>query len=130
MAASCRDAEPSLWLRGVPPASLTTPTFDETVASWAQDVAHDVEEARFNGILYLFGDGSGGKFTADPRRRRVGAAFCAMIPDGEGGWSFHGGTVGGLAGRQTVPRAELLAFALACERTRWKIISLIIVDCS
>ena len=122
IAASCREAEPSLWLRGVLPTSLTTPTSDEEMASWAVDVGRDVEEARHCDVLFLSGDGSGGKSTDDPRRRRVGAGYCAMMPDGEGGWSFHGGTVGGLAGRQTVPRAELLAFAFACERTRGKMI--------
>ena len=49
--------------------------------------------------------------------RRVGAAFCVIILDGEGGWAFRGGATGSLAGaRRTVPTAELLAFAPAPER--------------
>ena len=79
------------------------------------EVGRSVEEARYCGTLSLFGDGSGGQFTDGPRRRRVGAGFCAIVPDGEGGWCFLGGCIGGLAGRQTVPRSELLAFALALE---------------
>ena len=120
LALPSHEAEPSLRLRGAPPTRLATPRFDEDKMRWMLDVGRPVEEARRCGVLYLFGDGSGGQFTDDPRRRRVGAGYCAVAPDGEGGRRFPGGGAGGLAGRQTVPRSELLAFALALESTSGK----------
>ena len=59
--------------------------------------------------LIVYGDGSGGPHSADPRRRRCGRAVCTLVPDGEGGWRVDGGIGRGLTGRQTVPRAELQA---------------------
>ena len=84
----------------------------------------EFEQARGDdGVLPLFGDSSGGIHSDDPRRRRVGAGFCSITFDPEAGtWSFEGGMVGGVPARQTVPRAELLAFALALEASRGNIV--------
>eukprot|EP00959_Pyramimonas_sp_CCMP1952_P264853 5538068-Pyramimonas_sp.AAC.1 len=58
-----------------------------------------------------------GQCRSDPRRRRAGAAVIAM-QSRFGEWVPWGGILSGLDGPfQTVPRAELLAFALALEHS-------------
>eukprot|EP00959_Pyramimonas_sp_CCMP1952_P201501 4213568-Pyramimonas_sp.AAC.1 len=64
------EANPTLWLRGIPPRDFTHPEVPDIDR---QDYVRfgDYEEARVPGRrLYLFGDGSGGTHGADPRRRR------------------------------------------------------------
>ena len=91
LALPSHEAEPSLRLRGAPPTRLATPRFDEDKACRVLGVGRP---ARPRGALYLFGDGSGGKCTDDLRRRRAGARYCAIVPDGEGGRRFLGGGAG------------------------------------
>jgi hypothetical protein len=69
------------------------------------------------GFVCVFGSGSGGEFSDGPRRRRVGAATVAL--DGSTfDWEPCAGFSITVPGKvQTVPRAELTAFAEALERT-------------
>ena len=67
--------------------------------------------------MTVFGDGSGGRYSDDPRKRRCGAAvatvwWCAQ----SGQWKQGAMKVRPLAGPlQSVPRAETLALAMALE---------------
>jgi hypothetical protein len=68
--------------------------------------------------LWLFGDASGGKFTASPRLRRVGLAVVHMR-----GYSAMAAVRGPLAGpRQVVPCGELKALAVALWGSRGDVI--------
>jgi ribonuclease HI len=114
------EAQPALWLRGVAPAVLTTPRYDEELAQGAAaSFGGDLDELRdVLGFLTVFGDGSGGIFSSDPRRRRCGTAIVIMQRGPEGVWVPAWGRALPLAGRrQTVPRAEIFAFVLALEET-------------
>ena len=119
---------PSLWLRGLPPSSLTTPSFVDgrggatvwTVGRDGDDFERPLEAdltARawrdLQAFLVVFGDGSGGQFSSDVRRRRVGAAAVVMEITPHGLRRLAGVACGLDGRRQTVPRAELRAFALA-----------------
>ena len=68
----------------------------------------------------VFGNGPGGRFSSDPRRRRCGvaAAVVRMIP-GTTRWETGGGvSVISVGHVLAIPRAELLAFALCLEGPR------------
>ncbi|CAK0827382.1 unnamed protein product [Prorocentrum cordatum] len=114
------EVEPSFWLQSVAPARLATPTFDEERVARAEVViGGPLDHCRDSTtVVTVFGDGSGGRFSVDPRRRRCGAAiaFLARGPDGK--WQAAAGRYVPLVGsRQTVPRAEILAFVLALGST-------------
>ena len=116
------ETTPCLWLRGLPPASWTRYTCPEGVSNFERKTGcwEDVEGQRGeDGFLDVFGDGSGGKHSADPRLRQcgVGVAVLQTFNDGEDP-QLLAGIVAGLPGpRQTVPRAELWAFLLALRST-------------
>ena len=55
------------------------------------------------------GDGSGGRFTSDPRLRRCGWAMVAIRPVDDFDFQYLGHALGGVPGRQTTPRAEAMA---------------------
>ena len=110
---------PVLWLRGVPPKSYTHLSVfpDENLRTLGRTPISAVEPYPSFGCVVVFGDGSGGAHSADPRRRRCGTAVIAMQPNGQGGWRLAWGISTPLGGqRQTVPRSELLAFAIALEQ--------------
>ncbi|CAK0906416.1 unnamed protein product, partial [Prorocentrum cordatum] len=76
------------------------------------------EQARVPGRKpCIFGDRSGGVRGADPMGRKVGIGVAATkMIDGE--WNMTAGTMAYLPGRrQTAPRAEFTAFAIAIEET-------------
>ena len=75
----------------------------------------ELDDYRRDGVLTLFGDGSGGKHSDDQRRRRCGTAV-ATLEWREGTWCQGAMIAAPLAGpHQTVPRSETLALALALE---------------
>ena len=125
-----QDQLPSLWLRGLPPSSLTTPSFVDGrggATVWTVGRAGDEDDDECplepdllaqawrddQGFLVAFGDGSGGQFSSDVRRRRVGAAAVVMELTPQGLCRLGGAACGLDGRRQTVPRAEMRAFALA-----------------
>ncbi|CAK0814648.1 unnamed protein product, partial [Prorocentrum cordatum] len=66
--------------------------------------------------ITIFGDASGGKHGTDERRRRVGVGLAVIEVCGPR-WRLAAGAIATLPGRrQTVPRGEIFAFALALEQ--------------
>ncbi|CAK0876322.1 unnamed protein product [Prorocentrum cordatum] len=69
------DADPALWLRGIPSVALTTPTFEPLTGRDGWEFVGAVREGlpswegarNAEGELFLFGDGSGGAFSDDVR---------------------------------------------------------------
>ena len=79
--------------------------------------AGTLEDYRRDGGLTVFGDGSGGKHSDDQRRRRCGAAV-AVLEWREDAWQLGAMLAVPPPGpRQSVPRSETLALALALENT-------------
>ena len=70
------EQDPALWLRGVCPVALTTPTFDESKAAWVELVGATFDSLRETAadVVHIFGDGSGGA------RRTLGGAASAPRP--------------------------------------------------
>ena len=101
-----RETQHSLWLRGVPPTSLTVPRFkDVGDDDWVvpRDVREllpplDALDRDSSGEMFAFRDGSGGRRSSGPRRRRVGAAATSMRRTVEGGRELLSGAASALAG--------------------------------
>ncbi|CAK0881441.1 unnamed protein product, partial [Prorocentrum cordatum] len=118
-------AEPCLWLRGLPPTGWTRYEYPEG-ASEFEHVAGDWDTAAEqyggeDGFLDVFGDGSGGEHSDDPRLRQcgVGAVILQVSLQAPGELRVAAGVAAGLLGpKQTVPRSELQAFLIALRRTR------------
>eukprot|EP00969_Alexandrium_andersonii_P186316 8231046-Alexandrium_andersonii.AAC.1 len=58
-------------------------------------------------------DGSGGRYTSSPRKRRCGWACVHLAPDCS---DIMGSVWGPLPDKQTVPRAELYALVMLLQR--------------
>ncbi|CAK0841205.1 unnamed protein product [Prorocentrum cordatum] len=75
-------ASPAMWLRGVPASSLTTPVFCDLRAEQAAvslGTGGTLEATRReDGFVVVYGDGSGEKYSDDPRRRRCATSIGAM----------------------------------------------------
>eukprot|EP00959_Pyramimonas_sp_CCMP1952_P118875 2485252-Pyramimonas_sp.AAC.1 len=71
---------------------MTTPRFDEALLAELElrlpGAFHECEEG---GWTVVYGDGSGGKHSDDPRRRRCGAAIVALAPDEQGQFQERAG---------------------------------------
>ena len=96
-----------LWVRGLPPLSwmaVGTPPTD-----WTAELGEDQDMGQ---TVEIFTDGSGGKNNEDPRIRRCGWAWVHMVPNTT---NVSIGQHGGMAGPQTVPRAELMALNKAVQ---------------
>eukprot|EP00959_Pyramimonas_sp_CCMP1952_P006736 140787-Pyramimonas_sp.AAC.1 len=77
------ESDPSLWLRGVPGRNLTTPTFLDPLVAPPPTYRGDADLRSFCVLpgqepLHVFGDGSGGRYSSDPRRRRCGSAIAVL----------------------------------------------------
>ena len=75
----------------------------------------DWERCRQNQQLHIFGDGSGGRVSADPGRRRCGASVAGIRCEDEECRVGAALAAPLLGPRQAAPRSEILAFALALE---------------
>ncbi|CAK0792772.1 unnamed protein product, partial [Prorocentrum cordatum] len=115
------EASPAIRLRGAPASCSTTPFIcDERAEHAAVSFGSDStlwSTRRDDGFVVVYGDGSGGKYSDDPRRRRCATSIVAMGQDEDEPWVelrwFRAVSVPGR--RQTVPRAEILGFLLALE---------------
>ena len=67
----------------------------------------------FSGNITVYGDASGGKFTAYPALRRVGIGLAAIDNDGNKIWGISLNLPGKC---ETVPRGELFAIFYACHK--------------
>ena len=92
------------WWRGIQPLEETTPVR----APRASYHMLGTPASSYRGKkITVYTDGSGGKYSADPRLRRCGWAWvCPQINSNK--IAVHGAR-GALDGKQTVPRAELRA---------------------
>ena len=128
---------PCVWLRGIPPREtlddIPAPPTDLSPARWpSSPPAGALRGVTFFPVLG-FGDASGGKFSSDPRLRRVGWAWTVIrwhqpltlgrepaagtagtslssVPDGSP-WEAAFSVAGPLCGtRQTINRGETTAF--------------------
>ncbi|CAK0881456.1 unnamed protein product, partial [Prorocentrum cordatum] len=115
------EALPAMRLRGAPASCATTPVFcDQRAKQAAVSLGADSaleSTRRDDGFAVVCGDGSVGKCSDDPRRRRSATIIAAMGQDEDGLWTdlrlFRAVPAPGRW--QTVPRAEILGFALALE---------------
>ena len=103
-------------MRGICPAEWTVPPhfpYDESLPDYDPLIEADeyVVGDRLNPKEEVFLDGSGGKFSKDPRLRRCGWAWCQVS---RSTLTFLRGQSGVLqAITQTVPRAETMALEYA-----------------
>eukprot|EP00959_Pyramimonas_sp_CCMP1952_P031179 653612-Pyramimonas_sp.AAC.1 len=69
---------PALWLRGVPPTDHTHSEFVDPPEAEGLKPLGSASLTDLSSVcpepLVVLGDGSGGRFSSDPRRRRCGAA--------------------------------------------------------
>ncbi|CAK0841289.1 unnamed protein product, partial [Prorocentrum cordatum] len=119
------EAVPCLWLTGLPPASWTRHTYPEGAADFVRHAGcwDEVERPRGpDGFLDVFGDGSGGGHSGDPKLRQCGVGVTIMRTFAErenDAPTRVAGILAGLPGpKQTVPSVELWAFLLALRVTR------------
>ncbi len=128
-------SNPALWLRGIVPADLVEiePPLDNpdsfTFGADALDRytvgdrldAPMAEPGPRKADVYtdIYGDGSGGPFSADPRLRRCGWGWCIIEATTNSSWAPVSARFGALPGqRQTVNRSELYALLDAVLATR------------
>ena len=113
------------WLRGLTPRHWTVTAEDVTAFTKCWGLLDQAWPVLL-GQEYILGlDGSGGENTKDPRTRRVGWSLVVML---RATLEVVGGCFGGLAGLQTVPRAELQAYVMACKCTKGDIQA--VTDCA
>ena len=72
-----------------------------------------VPACALDGFVGFFGDGSGGQFSSDPRRRRVGGGSVVLNKNRDSQFRSQGWPSTLTGRRQTPPRAGLLALELA-----------------
>ncbi|CAK0899299.1 unnamed protein product [Prorocentrum cordatum] len=115
------EASSAMWLRWAPAPRATTPVCcDQRAEQAAAPLGADSalgSTRRDGGFAAVYGDGSRGKLSDDPRRRRCATSIAAMGPDEDGLWTdLRWFCVAPVPGRrQTAPLAEILGFALALE---------------
>ena len=114
---ACLDAEtrPSVWLRGIIPSTWTAvPPPPEEEIEYRFGAA-DITGMCYNNCYYGAGDASGGKYTSDPRRRRVSwGVVIANAKDGIDHFTTEQpcaatGFGGNVVGKQSVNRGEATA---------------------
>ena len=99
-----KDEFACFWMRGLVPKTWTEAN------PWPEDAPGIVGCVTWQPDIY-FSDGSGGVHSKVPRLRRVGWGTVRLGQDGELGEACHGS----LPGKQTVPRAELMALVILAE---------------
>ena len=119
------EAFSALWLRGAPSRDhahlqFVGPSEEESViAVGGVPLSRCCDDGR---ACLIFGDGPRERVSSDPHCRRCGPTAIALCRNDEEPWVIRGGASSCLAGQaQTVPRAELTAFALALERSHWSV---------
>jgi ribonuclease HI len=113
------DQHPIFWFRGLVPKGWTKrilegrdPTF-ETQAGGCLEEANSAEPHVMDEGDIMATDGSGGCYPTNTTLRRVGWGLSVAKSEGEPiGWAR-----GGIAGEQTVPRAELAAVLAGVQQT-------------
>jgi len=112
--ARCRTGQECIWFRGIIPKNWTNIPEKEVITMGKVENRDPYDHFLPIGHVYL--DGSGGKYSNDPRIRQCGWAWIQQSV--EGGPELATGHFGTLEGKQTVPRAEmqaLIAFLQFCE---------------
>lgn len=114
-ATSVREA-PCLWLRGLMPSAFTLPKDPAISVIQQGGISLDQLPTRIPFLVFL--DGSGGRFSSDPRLRRCGWGIVVIIPLPHEYKivSWVSGTLVGAQTEQTVPRSEITALMVALER--------------